>query len=298
MNNSIENRIEIGLRKLGYPGLRGFQEEAIYPIMEGKSCIISAPTGSGKSALYLLPALTGSYADLTLVIVPLKALAYDQVRNLRKRLEGALSRCCLAPKRIELLNSDMTTAERQDVLERVRNRQVTIVYLSPKQFNNSQTREALFQARVVRVVIDECHVLMPYSEGFRPAYGCIGQFISHLPEPQILLFSATLTQESKDFLLTSLNIKNCEIFTFTKKRKNLERIWRKTDAKGNELEQLRYQSVTYYLDTANRKDLDGCSIVYCVSVKQTIKTYERLKADGYACTCYYGELSGEQRKKI
>jgi ATP-dependent DNA helicase RecQ len=64
----------------GFDDFRPGQSDAIEAVLAGRDTLAVLPTGSGKSAIYQLPALLLS--GPTVVVSPLIALQRDQVANL------------------------------------------------------------------------------------------------------------------------------------------------------------------------------------------------------------------------
>ena len=75
------------------PGFRPGQAEVVGAQLAGRDVLSVAPTGSGKSISYWVPAVAGG--GLTLVVSPLIALMKDQVDRLlanRRFLESRFGR--------------------------------------------------------------------------------------------------------------------------------------------------------------------------------------------------------------
>src|SRR3954469_23909209 len=64
----------------GWDELRTEQLEAMQQVMAGRDVVVVMPTGSGKSAIYQVPAVL--IDGPTLVVSPLLALQRDQIRAL------------------------------------------------------------------------------------------------------------------------------------------------------------------------------------------------------------------------
>ncbi len=78
--------IEQTLReRFGLEALFPLQQAVIEQVMEGRDALVVAPTGSGKSLCYQLPALALPGPGFALVFSPLIALMEDQVSSLRAR---------------------------------------------------------------------------------------------------------------------------------------------------------------------------------------------------------------------
>ena len=78
----IKKSIQKAMEKFQVKELRKTQIKPINDILDGKDVIVVAPTSSGKSLIYQLPASMRK-DELTLVLEPTKALMHDQVRKLK-----------------------------------------------------------------------------------------------------------------------------------------------------------------------------------------------------------------------
>ena len=76
-----------------HTAFRSEQRWAIDRVLAGQDTVLVAPTGSGKSLCYQLPAML--LEGLTLVVSPLVALMEDQLASLPPELPGA----CLSGRR-------------------------------------------------------------------------------------------------------------------------------------------------------------------------------------------------------
>lgn len=110
---------ERAMNMLGFLELREAQRAPIEAILHGHDVIVVMPTGGGKSGIFQISALCLRPA-LTLVFSPLKALQADQVNALRAKNIDA-----------RLLNSSLSVAEREQVLQDIRDRKSTLLYLAP-----------------------------------------------------------------------------------------------------------------------------------------------------------------------
>lgn len=89
-------------KQFGLDNFRLCQEGVINAALDVRDIVCVMPTGGGKSLTYQLPAIVGS-KGLTVVISPLLALIWDQVRGLK-----ALGVECVVSDRVLLeLTSDV-----------------------------------------------------------------------------------------------------------------------------------------------------------------------------------------------
>ncbi|MCK6482173.1 MAG: DEAD/DEAH box helicase, partial [Planctomycetes bacterium] len=96
----IRPPLEDTLRRLGFERPTPIQEKAIPPVLAGRDVVGSAETGSGKTAAYLLPALSRLLAGTRegqtrmLVLVPTRELA-QQVHAVVTELAAGTDLACI-----------------------------------------------------------------------------------------------------------------------------------------------------------------------------------------------------------
>ncbi len=87
---SFPSELNSLLRDLSVSELYSHQAQALDNIRQGKNVVVSTPTASGKTFIYVLPVLEKILqkpSSKNLFIFPLKALAQDQLRNYRQQLQ-------------------------------------------------------------------------------------------------------------------------------------------------------------------------------------------------------------------
>ena len=94
------------MQVLGIEALRPWQEPVFQSILNFNDVLYIAPTGQGKSVLFQLPAVMEAGEHLTVVISPMLALQYDQVKKLLSKGGDCLcpelgSDVCKAPQDTE-----------------------------------------------------------------------------------------------------------------------------------------------------------------------------------------------------
>jgi ATP-dependent Lhr-like helicase len=151
---------EIFLNKFG--SFTDIQNVAFEPIEKGKNCIITAPTGSGKTEAAILPVFdrmvhSGNKRGIELLyITPLRALNRDMMKRLRVLAEElGIS--------ISVRHGDTPTKERQ--LQAANPPQVLITTPETLQnlFLSPRLRSSL--ANVKTVIVDELHELYSNKRG-------------------------------------------------------------------------------------------------------------------------------------
>ena len=110
------------LSNWGYSGWRNGQEEIVdYMLSKTGNCLVSIPTGGGKSVLFQGPALCRAITShkLTLVVTPLRALMQDQVEELQSK--GFVSN-------VDYLSGDRMIVETQQIYRRIQSGEIALLY--------------------------------------------------------------------------------------------------------------------------------------------------------------------------
>lgn len=131
---------------------------------------ITAPTGSGKSILFQIPAiyLAEKYNLVTIVVSPLIALMNDQVDQLQHERGITIAAC---------INSSMSIEERSNVIEQIHSREKSLLYLAPELLLSTHLQSFLGGRKVGLVVIDEAHTVTSWGRDFRSDYWFLGDFL-------------------------------------------------------------------------------------------------------------------------
>lgn len=148
------------------------QSESAVKNQKYRDVFVTAPTGSGKSLLFQIPAvyLSDEYGFVTIVVSPLKALMYDQVIALKEK--GILSAC--------FINSDISFIKRQETIDALHNGEKSILYLSPELLLSYNIYEFIGNRKVGLLVIDEAHLVSTWGRDFRVDYWYLGKYIRSL----------------------------------------------------------------------------------------------------------------------
>lgn len=138
-----------------------------------RDIFITAPTGSGKSLMFQVPAvyLARNYGKLTLVIEPIKALMQDQIDQLKQR----------GYNRVETFNSDLISQnEKEEVLRRIKKGEVDLLYVSPETLLSYSIQTLIGDREIGLIIVDEAHIVTTWGMDFRPDYWYLGKFIKRI----------------------------------------------------------------------------------------------------------------------
>lgn len=264
------------------------QEAIVRAGYAGKSILAILPTGGGKSICYQLPALSRYWRNngLTIVISPLQSLMKDQVDNLVR--VGVASAATL--------NGMLSMPERQDVLEKIRMGDISILLVSPEQFRNTGFTAAIAQREVVSWVFDEAHCLSKWGHDFRTDYMYVTRFIRenyHAPYAPICAFTATAKKDVIDDLCAhfkeSLGI-HLSVMDGGVERGNLH----------YEVQTIEQGSKRQEILSLLRHELkDGGGAVVFVSSRKSSEEIAKFLSDcGWACQPYHAGFDPMLKKQI
>src|SRR3990172_1905503 len=148
---------------LGFRELRPVQELAIEPVLDGKSCVVLAPTAGGKTEAAFFPVLSLIDSEdwrpvSVLYVAPIRALLNDQ--------EHRISRCCsLIGRRAAKWHGDTSQSERKAFLADP----ADVLLTTPESLevmlmSRAVPARKLFQT-LRAVIIDEAHAFVGDDRG-------------------------------------------------------------------------------------------------------------------------------------
>lgn len=205
----IKRDIKCALHALGFDKPRKHQVAPIKTLTGGQDTLVIAGTSSGKTAIYQTAGLV--LQGLTVVIEPLLALIYNQVKELQRKGIPA-----------DYIDSTRTKADMDKILCKAQKGKLAFLYVTPERLQNKSFISAMRQTNLALLVVDECHCITEWGYTFRDAYLCIGDFIQNLPhKPVICACSATILDGNVDTIAQSLRIRHPAVFCSDLKRNNL-----------------------------------------------------------------------------
>lgn len=266
--------LQIAREKFGFEKLHRGQREALKAVLEGRDTLAILPTGGGKSAIYQIAGLclTGP----TVVVSPLLALQRDQVESI----------AALHIADAQLLNSTLSRAQREEVLQGVAGGQTDFLLLAPEQFSNPETLERLKSARPALFVVDEAHCVSQWGHDFRPDYLRLKKVIEELGRPPILALTATASPPVRDEICERLGMTEPHVVVMGFDRPNIFLEVRSYQS-GEEKSRLLVEAVAQGPKPA---------IVYAATRAATEELAAQLTARGQSALAYHAGLERSERE--
>ena len=235
----------------GYDEFRGQQQPAIDRALAGQDSLVLMPTGGGKSVCYQIPALLRE--GTALVVSPLIALMQDQVSALHELGVPAA-----------FLNSSLSRDEQNDVIAKLRNGALRLLYIAPERLIMPGTRAMLSSLDISLIAIDEAHCVSQWGHDFRQDYLALNNLREWFPGVPRIALTATATALTRTEIIERLALTDAEILVSGFDRPNIRyQVQPKTDG-SSQLER--------FLD----QHRGNAGIVYCLSRKKTESTADRL----------------------
>lgn len=247
---------------------------------------ITSPTGSGKSLLFQIPALYlhKIHNAVTIVITPLISLMVDQVNKLVDKGVSIVT----------YINSDITFDEKENRIEKIRNGEYSIIYMSPELLLSNNIENIIGERELGLLVIDEAHLVTTWGRDFRADYWFLGEYIDHLRRGNIehnfpvLCLTATAvyngTEDTVNDTILSLNLQKPKIYLGNVKRENIH----------------------FKINNINRKEIKGGFEDF--KIESAKKTIEKSIDNGVKCIIYcpyttqvddiYNCLDEKYKKKV
>ncbi|KAI3720392.1 hypothetical protein L6452_21308 [Arctium lappa] len=271
------NLVELLKLTHGYDSFRDGQLETIKLLLAGKSSMVILPTGAGKSLCYQLPAIV--LQGMTLVISPLVALMFDQLKQLPPVIPGGL------------LCSSQTLEESSETLRGVQEGTLKVLFVSPERLLNAEFT-SIFSANslISLVVIDEAHCISEWSHNFRPSYMRLRASLlrSSLGVECILAMTATATTKTMHDVMCSLEIPPTNLVQAAQIRDNLQL---SVSLSGNRMKDLMaLLKASPYMDVKS-------IIIYCKYQSETDMISKFLCDSNIRAKSYHSGIPAKDRRR-
>ena len=276
-------------------------EKAFKDNGQADNMLLTAPTGSGKSLLFQLPAiyLGREYGLLTLVVSPLKALIVDQVESLQD----------LGYTRVAYASSDLSPEQKTEVYRRVREGEVDLFYLSPELLLSYDIRHFVGDRRIGLVVVDEAHTVTTWGKEFRVDYWFLGRYLATLKQTlgyAFPLFALTATAVwnpagGNDMVfetIRSLQMAPCVLYVGTVKRRNIGfDIRQLAIEEGETYDKAKQRVVSVRIDDFLEEHKTLLYYPFAGGIDMRLKTWVK-PAGWHLVASYYGKKDKEQKAEI
>lgn len=257
----------------GLQQFRPMQQDIIERVIAGGDAFVLMPTGGGKSLCYQLPAL--QRPGLAIVISPLISLMKDQVDALQAN--GV---------RAAMYNSSLDMAEGREVLERLYNHELDLLYVAPERMMMPGFIQSLGALPLSLVAIDEAHCVSHWGHDFRPEYAALGGLREHFPEVPFIALTATADPQTREDIVRVLGLQKARRFITSFDRPNIR--YTVLEKHKPQVQLLRFLE--------DKQQLSG--IVYALSRKRVQEVADHLTERGFAAAAYHAGLNAETRKTV
>ncbi|GII75219.1 ATP-dependent DNA helicase RecQ [Sphaerisporangium rufum] len=267
---------KVAREAFGWHELRPGQQEAMEHLLDGHDVLVVMPTGSGKSAVYQIPALL--LDGPTIVVSPLIALQRDQVAGLRGvEAGGAVA-----------VNSAQSDGKSDASLDKIRAGQAEFVFLAPEQLVKPETIDRLREARPSLIAIDEAHCVSAWGHDFRPDYLRLGKAIEALGHPPVAALTATAAPLVRDDILASLGLGDARVIVRGFDRPNIDLQVRRFVDKESKRRAL-------VEDAASRP---GLGLIYVATRRAAEEYAAALREAGRRAEYYHAGMKAAERHRV
>lgn len=257
----------------GYREFRPDQQRIIETLIAGQDAFVLMPTGGGKSLCYQIPAL--HRGGVAIIVSPLISLMKDQVDALTAN--GV---------RAAYYNSSLKAEEARQVLARLHNGDLDLIYVAPERLMSAAFIERLRDIPLALIAVDEAHCVSQWGHDFRPEYVQLGKFRQHFPHVPLIALTATADPQTRQDILARLNLTRAAVFITGFDRPNIR--YTVIDKQKPQLQ------LVHFLEQHN----DECGIVYALSRKRVEEITAKLVQQGYRAAAYHAGLADSVRQQV
>jgi len=265
-----------------------------------RDIFLTAPTGSGKSLLFQIPAFyTSDLGDVIIIVSPLIALMKDQVTAVHTD-RGFL--------KAAYINSELSFMDREKVIAQTHSGEIDILYLSPELLLSYSIEHFLGERKLSLVIIDEAHLITTWGRDFRVDYWFLGNHLRKIKKyggltfPLVAVTATAVYGGMNDMVfdtLSSLEMNNPHVFIGSVRRDDISFAITNTaiQAKGIKFDNWKItQTVDFVLQLSSNSGLK--TIVYAPYTKHVKQIHQMVTVqnDGTA-SLYYGGLDADLKEE-
>lgn len=276
-NIGLPEALLTSLNRMQYKIPTPIQIQAIPPALAGKDILGSAQTGTGKTAAFGIPLITGlmnSQQSLALVLTPTRELA-TQIMSVLRQMIGPRSNLTSAL----LIGGESILPQFRQLNARPR-----IIVGTPGRINDHLQRGSLKLQNTQFLVLDETDRMLDMGFGVQ-----LDEIVKHLPQNrQTLMFSATLPQEI--IQRSQKYLRNPERIAVVPADSSAVNIIQETIHVND--------SEKYFTLTTELNERKGSIIVFVNTKRGAEKLAAKLYQDGHETDVIHGDLRQRQRDKV
>lgn len=261
----------------GYDEFKPKQYEIINRVINGEDICAILPTGYGKSLTFQVPAI---YLDKpAIVITPLISLMNDQ-RIILDKL--GLTSCCY----------NSTVDNKTELRKEIIRGDYQFIYITPESMVSQKDFLLVLKDTqgISLVAIDEAHCISSYGFDFRPEYRKLKVIKKIFPDVPVLAVTATATKKVEKDICAVLKLDAKPIKT-SFNRPNLYIEVRKKHLSKDCTNPIAKDIIPILNEHKNKP-----VIIYCLTIKETLKIADVLNNHKYAAGIYHGKMSKEDKQ--
>ncbi len=262
----------------GFQHFRPLQQEIVERVIDGADCFVLMPTGGGKSLCYQIPALHRK--GVALVVSPLISLMKDQVDAL-----------CACGVRAAYYNSSLGADKARQVLARLHQQQLDLLYVAPERLMSAGFLERLEDVDIALFAVDEAHCVSQWGHDFRPEYIQLGQLRHLFPDIPLIALTATADEQTRQDIIQRLHLQGAKTFISSFDRPNI----RYTVV---EKQQPMRQLQDFLQRYPGQAGAEPAGIVYALSRKRVDDISAKLCRAGFRAAAYHAGLKAQERQRV
>jgi len=263
---------------LNIPSFKKEQKDILKAVLDDRDVIGVLPTGFGKSICYIAPHLIKE--KTVIVISPLISLMKDQQRRY-----STVCRTFASFGNRDIHDSDGVLLSQDDKKSIYSGETSCVLYMTPESFIYRSDWIRGMEKHICLIAIDECHCITSWSD-FRTSYTQLNTIKALFKKsPSIMAVTGTATKSTVTKIISELKLNNPLCIHISPNRDDLY------------LSVMKRKSFEKAMQII-REFINGKTIIYCKTKKDTEKIANYLRMWGYLTGYYHAGLSSEERTKI